>query len=451
MRFAAGFATFLLAFGLRRDSAGLGWYAFALGLSAGGSLVGLAFVTRVRNVLRESTLLTLALFATGAGAALAVAASDSLRAGAPRGLARTEWRHRPTELRRHHPEERRTRRAGSHLRALRRAPAAALGRGRALARRDRDAASRFGDRLLAVSRWSPASLVYPIGRRARCVADAPGTLRVGYGNDPPRAAVSEELAVAPHVVVVGGGFAGVAVVRTTGRPSRCASPSSTATTSTPSCPCSTRWRRPDSSPPTSPTRSARSSATRATFRCATRSCAASTRRATSSCSMTATEIAYDHLVVATGGGRGVLQHRRRPRELRDAALHAGRRAAPSQPAAARPGRRRGRRRARRHPRLNFVVVGGGPTGVETAGALVELIEIAIKRDGLRLDPSRVRVTLVDVASRLLTAFPERASAYAQCERFERFGVDVELVAVGRRGRRALDPIRRRRRHSRRRP
>jgi len=71
MRFAAGFATFLLAFGLRRESAGLGWYAVALTLSAGGSLLGLAFVTRVRNVVKESTLLTIALFVTGAGSALA--------------------------------------------------------------------------------------------------------------------------------------------------------------------------------------------------------------------------------------------------------------------------------------------------------------------------------------------------------------------------------------------
>ncbi len=71
MRFSAGFTIFLLAFGLRRESAGLGWYAFALLLSAGGSLVGLAFVTRVRNILKESTLLTIALLATGVGAALA--------------------------------------------------------------------------------------------------------------------------------------------------------------------------------------------------------------------------------------------------------------------------------------------------------------------------------------------------------------------------------------------
>ena len=71
MRFSVGFATFLLAFGLRRESAGLGWYAFALGLSAVGALGGLAFVTRMRNVLKESTLLTIALFATGVGAAFA--------------------------------------------------------------------------------------------------------------------------------------------------------------------------------------------------------------------------------------------------------------------------------------------------------------------------------------------------------------------------------------------
>jgi len=71
MRFSAGFTIFLLAFGLRRESAGLGWYAFALLLSAGGSLVGLAFVTRVRNILKESTLLNIALLATGLGAALA--------------------------------------------------------------------------------------------------------------------------------------------------------------------------------------------------------------------------------------------------------------------------------------------------------------------------------------------------------------------------------------------
>jgi hypothetical protein len=71
MRFAVGFATFLLAFGLRRDNAGLGYFAFALAMSALGALVGLALVTRVRNTVPESTLLTLALLATGLGSGLA--------------------------------------------------------------------------------------------------------------------------------------------------------------------------------------------------------------------------------------------------------------------------------------------------------------------------------------------------------------------------------------------
>jgi hypothetical protein len=71
MRFTVGFATFLLAFGLRRENAGLGYFAFALALSAFGALIGLALVTRVRNAVPESTLLTLALLATGLGAGVA--------------------------------------------------------------------------------------------------------------------------------------------------------------------------------------------------------------------------------------------------------------------------------------------------------------------------------------------------------------------------------------------
>ncbi len=71
MRFTIGFATFLLAFGLRRAHAGLGWFAFALAMSAVGALVGLGLVTRARNAVRESTLLAGALFATALGAAVA--------------------------------------------------------------------------------------------------------------------------------------------------------------------------------------------------------------------------------------------------------------------------------------------------------------------------------------------------------------------------------------------
>jgi hypothetical protein len=71
MRFTVGFATFLLAFGLRREHAGLGWFAFALATSGVGALGGLGIVTRVRNAVPESTLLTVSLLATGLGAGLA--------------------------------------------------------------------------------------------------------------------------------------------------------------------------------------------------------------------------------------------------------------------------------------------------------------------------------------------------------------------------------------------
>jgi len=52
-------------------NAGLGYFAVALAISAFGALVGLALVTRVRNAVPESTLLTLALLATGLGSGLA--------------------------------------------------------------------------------------------------------------------------------------------------------------------------------------------------------------------------------------------------------------------------------------------------------------------------------------------------------------------------------------------
>ena len=71
MRFGVGFGSFLLAFGLRRDHAGLQWFAYALSASAVGSLLGLGFVTRMRNALAESSLLAVAVLATGLGAGIA--------------------------------------------------------------------------------------------------------------------------------------------------------------------------------------------------------------------------------------------------------------------------------------------------------------------------------------------------------------------------------------------
>jgi NADH:ubiquinone reductase (H+-translocating) len=73
----------------------------------------------------------------------------------------------------------------------------------------------------------------------------------------------------------------------------------------------------------------------------------------------------------------------------------------------------------------FVVVGGGPTGVETAGALVELIDASVRDDRLRIDRARTRIVLVDAAPRVLTAFAERAGRYAE-DTLRARGVELRL-------------------------
>ncbi len=71
IRFTVGFTTFLLAFGLRREHAALGWFGVALVASGIGALTGLGVATRVRNRWRESTMLTLALLGIALGAGVA--------------------------------------------------------------------------------------------------------------------------------------------------------------------------------------------------------------------------------------------------------------------------------------------------------------------------------------------------------------------------------------------
>jgi NADH dehydrogenase FAD-containing subunit len=62
--------------------------------------------------------------------------------------------------------------------------------------------------------------------------------------------------------------------------------------------------------------------------------------------------------------------------------------------------------------LTFVVVGGGPTGVEMAGAIAELAKVALARDFHSIDPRSARVLLIEAGPRLLPAFPESLSAKA---------------------------------------
>ena len=63
--------------------------------------------------------------------------------------------------------------------------------------------------------------------------------------------------------------------------------------------------------------------------------------------------------------------------------------------------------------LTFLSVGGGPTGVELAGAIAELARYGMDKEFRTFDPANARVILVQSAPRLLPAFPETLAAIAQ--------------------------------------
>ena len=81
--------------------------------------------------------------------------------------------------------------------------------------------------------------------------------------------------------------------------------------------------------------------------------------------------------------------------------------------------------AERRRLLTFVVIGGGPTGVELAGALAELARAALARDFRRIDPTTARIVLVEAGPRLLASFPESLSAVA-ARALRRLGVELRL-------------------------
>jgi NADH:ubiquinone reductase (H+-translocating) len=75
--------------------------------------------------------------------------------------------------------------------------------------------------------------------------------------------------------------------------------------------------------------------------------------------------------------------------------------------------------------LTFVVIGGGPTGVELAGAVAELARRALAKDFRNIDPGSARVLLVEAGPRLLPAFPPALSTRAT-QALEKLGVETRL-------------------------
>jgi NADH:ubiquinone reductase (H+-translocating) len=83
---------------------------------------------------------------------------------------------------------------------------------------------------------------------------------------------------------------------------------------------------------------------------------------------------------------------------------------------------------RRHALLTFVVVGGGPTGVEMAGAVAELRRYALRRDFRRIDPGEATVMLLEGGARLLPSYPPSLSDKAKQE-LRRLGVEVRTETL----------------------
>ena len=79
--------------------------------------------------------------------------------------------------------------------------------------------------------------------------------------------------------------------------------------------------------------------------------------------------------------------------------------------------------AARRAAMNFVIIGGGPTGVEMAGAIAEISRYTLAKDFRHIDPSEARVILIEGEPRLLAAFPEDLSVKAMKQLVD-LGVEV---------------------------
>jgi NADH:ubiquinone reductase (H+-translocating) len=78
--------------------------------------------------------------------------------------------------------------------------------------------------------------------------------------------------------------------------------------------------------------------------------------------------------------------------------------------------------------LTIVIVGGGPTGVELAGAIAEIAQHTLRREFRRIDPSQARIIVLDAGSRILSQYAPKLSTRAQ-RSLEKLGVTVSLDSL----------------------
>ena len=139
------------------------------------------------------------------------------------------------------------------------------------------------------------------------------------------------------------------------------------------------------------------------------------------------ELPYDYLVLATGATHSYFGHdewaRLAPglKSIEDA-LDIRRRVLLAYEMAEREGDVE-----RRREWMTFVIIGGGPTGVELAGALAEISRQALSREFQHIDPTQARIILIESVPRVLPPYPEDLSAKARTQ-LERLGVEVRTGA-----------------------
>jgi NADH dehydrogenase len=135
---------------------------------------------------------------------------------------------------------------------------------------------------------------------------------------------------------------------------------------------------------------------------------------------------YDYLILATGSEYAYFGHDDWPRFARGLKSLEDATAIRRQLLLAFERAETARDPARSQRLLTFVLVGGGPTGVEMAGAIAELAKASLARDFRHIDPRAARIILVEAGPRLLPAFPEKLGRYAAAV-LERMGVEVRLA------------------------
>jgi len=80
-----------------------------------------------------------------------------------------------------------------------------------------------------------------------------------------------------------------------------------------------------------------------------------------------------------------------------------------------------------HPALNFVIIGGGPTGVELAGAISDIAKLYMAKDFRHIDPSMAQVLILEGSPHILGAYPEDLQGKA-CEQLNALGVKLRTGA-----------------------